>query len=142
MEPRWELVDKLVHELGSLRAAVDEIEAVPDLAEAEVTRELRACLDRAADVVHLVIGGDAGMVSDAWRTIASAQLVSRRAAAALENAKVLHGHTKTLYGDSAILKRDIAVTRQETRQQIRRLQEMYPAGVTAGQRPRGPGKAK
>ena len=59
--PRWEVVDELIHELGSLRAVIQNIEvAEPDLADDDVTVELRACLARAADTIHLVIGGDAG----------------------------------------------------------------------------------
>lgn len=78
MVPRWAVVDKLVHELGSLRAVVDEIDAQRDLAQDDVTLELRASLGRAADTIHLVIGGDEAMVTQAWRTIAEAQEVGAR----------------------------------------------------------------
>jgi hypothetical protein len=79
MVPRWVVVDKLVHELGSLRAVVQEVEARPEMAENDLTQELRASLARAADTIHLVIGGDEGMLSQAWRCIAEAQEVGSRA---------------------------------------------------------------
>ena len=77
--PRWAVVDELVHELGSLRAVVQEVEAEPDLVEHDVALELRTSLARAADTIHLVIGGDEGLVSQARRCIAEAQEVGRRA---------------------------------------------------------------
>jgi hypothetical protein len=87
MVPRWVVVDKLVHELGSLRAVVQEVEARPEMAENDVTLELRASLARAADTIHLVIGGDEGMLSQAWRCIAEAQEVGGRARVAFERAR-------------------------------------------------------
>jgi hypothetical protein len=87
MVPRWTVVDKLVHELGSLRAVVDEIDGRPDLAEDDVALELRASLGRAADTIHLVIGGDDAMVAEAWRTVAEAQEVGARARAAIDRTR-------------------------------------------------------
>jgi hypothetical protein len=84
MVSRWVAVDEMVHELGSLRATIQEAEGRPDLAEADVTVELRASLARAADHIHIVIGSDdETAVARAWRSIASAQEVGRRAQAAL-----------------------------------------------------------
>ncbi len=87
MVPRWAVVDKLVHELGSLRAVVQEIEAEPRLADDNVATELRASLSRAADTIHLVIGGNDAMVAQAWRTISDAQEVGTRARLALERSR-------------------------------------------------------
>jgi hypothetical protein len=92
MVPRWAVVDKLVHELGSLRAVVDEIDARPDLAQDDVALELRASLGRAADTIHLVIGGDDAMVAQAWRTIADAQEVGARVRLAMERAHATRAH--------------------------------------------------
>ena len=96
MVPRWVVVDKLVHELGSLRAAVQEVEAQPELQDADVTLELRACLSRAADVIHLVIGGDEALVSKAWHSISEAQEVSTRARAALARARAMKDQTRSI----------------------------------------------
>ena len=100
MVPRWTVVDKLVHELGSLRAVVQEFESEAELADADVTLELRNSLDRAADVVHLVIGGDLAMVAKAWRTIAEAQQVGERARLALERSRQT-GHQSRVIRDRA-----------------------------------------
>jgi hypothetical protein len=92
MVPSWIVVDKLVHELGSLRAVVQEVEAQPDLADHDVTVELRACVARAADTIHLVIGGNDGMVSQAWRCIAEAQELGGRVHRAVDRSRATpHG---------------------------------------------------
>jgi hypothetical protein len=96
MVPQWVVVDKLVHELGSLRAVVQEVEAQPDLAEDDVTLELRTSLARAADTIHLVIGGNETMVTQAWRTIAEAQEVGTRARLALERSRAAGEHARTI----------------------------------------------
>lgn len=87
MVPRWAVVDKLVHELGSLRAAVEAVDTHPDLADENVTAELRDSLARAADTIHLVIGGNEGMVSQAWRHIAEAQEAEARLRVAMASAR-------------------------------------------------------
>jgi lysophospholipase L1-like esterase len=101
MVPRWAVVDKLVHELGSLRAVVQECEAEPQVAEDDVATELRASLARASDTIHLVIGGNDAMVAQAWRTIAEAQEVGARARLVLarsrargEYARVIHNRAR------------------------------------------------
>ena len=118
--PRWAVVDELVHELGSLRAVVQEFEAHPDLAEHDVALELRASLARAADTIHLVIGGDEGLVSQARRCIAEAQEVSARARLAVERSRATHHDTR------AIRERTRAQVEQAKRH-IDDLQEMRDA---------------
>ena len=87
MVPRWAVVDKLVHELGSLRAVVQECEAEPQVAGDDVAAELRISLARAADTIHLVIGGNEAMLEQAWRTITDAQEVGARARLALARSR-------------------------------------------------------
>jgi hypothetical protein len=96
MVPRWAVVDKLVHELGSLRAVVQEFEARPQLAGDDVATELRTSLARAADTIHLVIGGDEAMVAQAWCTIADAQEVGARARLALERSRAAGEHSRVI----------------------------------------------
>ena len=96
MVPRWVVVDKLVHELGSLRAVVQEVEAEPQLADDNVATELRASLSRAADTIHLVIGGNDAMVAQAWRTIAEAQEVSARARRALGRSRTTNAQAQVI----------------------------------------------
>jgi hypothetical protein len=57
---------------------VQELEAQPRLAEDGVTLELRSSLARAADTIHLVIGGDETLVSKARRCIAEARELANR----------------------------------------------------------------
>ena len=94
--PRWAVVDELVHELGSLRAVVQEVEAEPDLVEHDVALELRTSLARAADTIHLVIGGDEGLVSQARRCIAEAKEVGARARVAVERSRATHHDTRSI----------------------------------------------
>ncbi len=96
MVPRWAVVDKLVHELGSLRAVVQECEAEPQVAEDDVATELRASVARAADTIHLVIGGNDAMVAQAWRTIADAQEVGARARRAIERSRAAGEHSRAI----------------------------------------------
>jgi|SRR3989442_11696128 len=96
MVPSWVVVDKLVHELGSLRAVVQEVEARPELAEDDVALELRNSLARAADTIHLVIGGNEGMVAQAWRSIAQAQEVGVRARLAMERSRATGAHAQAI----------------------------------------------
>jgi hypothetical protein len=96
MVPRWVVVDKMVHELGALRAVVQEVEAQDDLAEDDVAVQLRSSLARAADTIHLVIGGNEGMVAQAWRTIAEAQVVGARARVAIERSRAAGEDTRKI----------------------------------------------
>jgi hypothetical protein len=96
MVPRWAVVDKLVHELGSLRAVVRECEAEPQVADDDVATELRASLARAADTIHLVIGGNDGMVTQAWSTIAAAQEVGARVRLAIARSRGAGEHSRAI----------------------------------------------
>jgi len=94
--PRWQVVDELVHELGSIRAVVQEVESQPDFTEDGVTLELRASLARAADTIHLVIGGDEKMLAQARRCIAEAQAVGARARQALTRSRATNAHAQVI----------------------------------------------
>jgi hypothetical protein len=96
MVPRWAVVDKLVHELRALRAVVQEVEAQPQLADDDVATELRASLARAADTIHLVIGGNEAMVAQAWSTVAEAQEVGGRARQALKSSRAAGAHSRAI----------------------------------------------
>jgi hypothetical protein len=96
MVPRWAVVDKLVHELRALRAVVQEVEAQPQLADDDVATELRASLARAADTIHLVIGGNEAMVAQAWSTVAEAQEVGGHARQALKSSRAAGAHSRAI----------------------------------------------
>ena len=113
MGPEWVVVDKLVHELGSLRAVVQEVEARPGMAGDEVVVELRSLLNRAADTVHLVVGGDEAMVSRAWQCIGEAQELGQRALQAVGQARAMQRDARSIADQT----RAIAVAGRITREQ-------------------------
>lgn len=115
--PRWAVVDELVHQLGSLRAVVQEVEAQPDFADDDVVVELRRSLARAADTIHLVIGGDEGLVSQARRCIAEAQEVGARARLAVERSHATHH-------DARALRERTRTQVQQTKRHIEDLQDI------------------
>ena len=118
MVPRWAILDEMVYELGSLRATIQKAEGRPDLAGADVTVALRASLARAADDIHLVIGSDdQAVVSQARRSIASAQEAGRRAQSALDG-------TKAVRDQSRSLRTQAAAAQVEAKRQIARLQDL------------------
>jgi hypothetical protein len=121
--PRWVVVDELVHELGSLRAVVAEVEASPGLVEGAVTHELRASMARATDTIHLVIGGDEAFIAQARRTIAEAREVSARARTAAAG-------TRAIYRQAATLRERIAAEVRRLERYRQGLQAMREAGET------------
>lgn len=113
--PRWAVVDELVHELGSLRAVVQEVEAQPGFFEDNVTLELRASLARAADTIHLVIGGDEGLVSQARRCIAAARDVGTRARLAVERSRATHHDARAIRDPTRTPVRQVRLPKKESR---------------------------
>jgi hypothetical protein len=95
LTPRWVVVDELVHELDSLRALAQDVEARTP-AEHDLAGELRASLARASDTIHLVIGGDEAMIAQAWRTISEAQEISARALVAVARSRATHRQAETI----------------------------------------------
>lgn len=120
MGSNWTTIDILVHELGAVRSVVNEVDAQPRLAEAPIALELRASLARAADTVHLVIGGDESMVAQARRCIGEAREVSQRAQRALETIRATHGTARDIRAESR-------ERSEQTREHIQDLQEMRGA---------------
>ena len=130
LTPRWVVVDELVHELGSLRAVAQQVES-RTLAH-DLAGELRLSLARAADTVHLVIGGDEAMIAQAWRTIADAREVSARALTAAAGSRAIHRQAATLrervkaevrrlerYGRDLQALREAGETRRTSAQDVR-----------------------
>ena len=142
MATSWLDVDKLVHELGSLRAVVQEIEAQPDMAGDEAVVELRGLLDRAADTVHLVVGGDEAMVSKAWQCIAEAREVGDRARRALDHVRATHRESYALRDMTRALKKDIRTVREETDAQVLRGKQRVDELKRIRQGPPGAGGAE
>lgn len=120
MGTEWVVVDKLVHELGSLRAVVQEIESHPGMDGDDVVVELRGLLDRAADTVHLVVGGDEAMVSKAWQCIAEAREVGARARSALDHVRATHRESNAIRDMTRALQKEIRTARAETDAQVLR----------------------
>ena len=144
MATSWLDVDKLVHELGSLRAVVQEIEARPGMDGDAVVMELRGLLNRAADTVHLVVGGDEAMISKAWQCIAEAREVGARARRALDHVRATHRETNALRDMTRALQEDLRTVREENDAQVmrgkQRVDEMKR--IRQGARPSGAGAAE
>ena len=120
MATNWTVIDALVHDLGAVRAVADQIDAYPRLADDAIAHELHACLARAADTVHLVIGGDGAMLSQARRCIAEAQQVGDRARMAVERARLTHEDARAIRADSR-------ARTQQTRDHIADLNDLRQA---------------
>jgi len=125
--PRWAVVDELVHDLGSLRALVEEVEAQPEFSQDEVALQLRSSLARAADTIHLVIGGDEAMLAQARRTIAEAQEVAARVRSAIAGA----GATQH---DAGVIRKQALARGGQTRRHVQDLHALQDRN-----RPRAPG---
>jgi hypothetical protein len=73
-ETVWSTVDRLIHDLGAIRAFVDEAEAVPETSEAPEVAAVRGAMDAATDAItHLFTDAEAAAVEAAWTAIARAQ---------------------------------------------------------------------
>ena len=143
MATSWVDVDKLVHELGSLRAVVQEIEAQPGMSEDAVAIELRSMLDRAADIVHhLVVGGDDSVVSRAWQCIAEAREVGARARRALERVQATHDSTRSIRGETQAVKEATRAALAQAQRQIEQAEQRIDdlRRIRLGARPGAPEK--
>lgn len=79
-ETVWGTVDKLIHDLGAIRAFVDEAEAMPEVCAAPEVAEVRGAMDAATDAItHLFGDTQAPSVEAAWTAIARAQDAVARA---------------------------------------------------------------
>jgi hypothetical protein len=74
VETDWSTVDDLIHELGAVRAFMDEAEALPETAEAPQVADVRLAMTQATDAVsHVLSEYDRAVVEAAWHAIAQAQ---------------------------------------------------------------------
>jgi hypothetical protein len=68
------MVDRLIHDLGAVRAFVDEAEAMVETAGGPQVVEVRTAMDEAADAIgHLFSRDDQAVVEAAWEAVAHAQ---------------------------------------------------------------------
>ena len=80
MEDVWATVDRLIHDLGAIRAFVDQVEAAPDAASLPEVDSVRHAMDDATTAITRVFddGGDQ-VIEAAWHAIARAQDAVRAA---------------------------------------------------------------
>lgn len=80
MENVWATVDRLIHDLGAIRAFVDQAEAVPDASSLPEVSSVRHAMDDATTAITRVFddGGDQ-VIEAAWHAIARAQDAVRAA---------------------------------------------------------------
>lgn len=74
MDTVWVTVDRLIHDLGAVRAFMDETEAVPEASGAPQVDDVRSALDDATDAItRLFTDSQDTAVEAAWTAIARAQ---------------------------------------------------------------------
>ena len=80
MENVWATVDRLIHDLGAIRAFVDQAEAVPDTASLPEVDSVRHAMDDATTAITRVFDDSgAQAIEAAWHAIARAQDAVRAA---------------------------------------------------------------
>jgi hypothetical protein len=90
VEDVWGTVDRLIHDLGAIRAFLDEAAAVPELSEAPQVADVRGAMDEATEAISRVLTDSQDRVVEAaWLAIAHAQdaIVKARAVIAAARAK-------------------------------------------------------
>jgi hypothetical protein len=75
METVWVTVDRLIHDLGAIRAFVDEAEAVPGASGASQVADVRGAMVAATEAITRILTGspEDAAVETAWAAIARAQ---------------------------------------------------------------------
>jgi hypothetical protein len=90
-ETIWSTVDRLIRDLGAIRAFVDEAEALPETSAAPEVADVRGAMDTATDAItHLFTDNDAVAVQAAWSAIAHAQDAVTRARELVASARAGH----------------------------------------------------
>jgi hypothetical protein len=71
----WVTVDRLIHDLGAIRAFVDEAEATPGASGAPQVADVRGAMDAATEAITRIFTGseDDAAIEAAWIAIARAQ---------------------------------------------------------------------
>jgi hypothetical protein len=84
----WNTVDRLIHDLGAIRAFIDEAEAVPEVCGAPEVADVKGAMNAATDAISSVLrGGEGPAVEVAWTAIARAQDTVGRARALIVQAR-------------------------------------------------------
>ena len=80
MDSVWATVDQLIHDLGAIRAFVDEAATVPEACSSPEVHSVRHAMNDATTAITRVFedSGDR-TIEDAWRAIARAQDAVREA---------------------------------------------------------------
>jgi KaiC/GvpD/RAD55 family RecA-like ATPase len=95
MSSRWLTFEKLIRELGSIRAFADEAENFPELADDPVMTHVRVRMAEATGAISRTVGdfteqledADDRLIVDAWTALARAQDAVALARKAVEEAR-------------------------------------------------------
>ena len=98
MSSRWLTFERLICELGAIRAFTDEVEQSPELAEDAAVSQLRAALAVATGAISRTVGdfneqlddADDRLVIDAWTALAHAQEAVGRARSLIQGGRLSH----------------------------------------------------
>jgi hypothetical protein len=97
MPALWETVDRLIHDLGAIRAFVDEAEAVAEAADAPEMARVRGAMDTATGAItRLFDTQEDAAVEAAWEAIAHAQDAMRAARPLVARARARHDNAPAL----------------------------------------------
>jgi hypothetical protein len=87
----WATVDRLIHDLGAIRAFVDEAEAVPEASASPPVARVRGAMEEATTAITRVFDKDSSdeqrVVEAAWEALARAQDAVRAARAVIASAR-------------------------------------------------------
>ena len=88
MHTVWVTVDRLVHDLGAIRAFVDEAAAVPEASDAPQVARVHRAMNAATDAITRIFNDSQdSVIEDAWQAIARAQDAVRDARALVAAAR-------------------------------------------------------
>ena len=91
MDTVWVTVDRLVHDLGAIRAFVDEAEAAPEVVSAPQVGDVRGAMEKATDAISRIFSDSHDpqdtALQAAWLAIARAQDAMARARMAISEAR-------------------------------------------------------
>jgi hypothetical protein len=82
MDSLWATVDQLIHDLGAIRAFIDEAHTVPEASSSPQVVSVRGAMDEATTAITRILDGhgdDRRVVEEAWQAIARAQDAVRAA---------------------------------------------------------------
>lgn len=126
METLWETVDRLIHDLGAIRAFMDESEATPEAVAATEAAHVRSAMDDAtAAITRIFEDGQKEAVEAAWHAIARAQDAVREARTFIAEARAGRDTASVMRRQAEAQHERARAHHDVVREQSRRVSETY-----------------